>query len=260
MAKDRFCCLKFQCNSCSPGVQVPSCALPIACRLKCGGNVNHPRNTGFVGRIIRRYSILGGYVQARSYICQSLRQSTQPPRLGDISQDVQSLLRRHCSSSDCFLSMPVILEDDRAWQSLRIFNPGVQVIDAPELEWDPPSTAVASTAAVGMFGLPINCAEPSPDGKWLAVLSDMMTVFLLPEALDYALPTGLAVHLDKSIKLCAVSTSDIQMVYLRTIVQFRSKTDNASMQHTHQLCSFMLFLTTCCHILMQVVQQLAMLR
>jgi hypothetical protein len=198
-------------------------------------------------------------MQACSYICQSLRQSTQPARLGDISQDVQSLLRRHCSSSDCFLSMPVILEDDRAWQSLSIFNPGAQVVDAPELEWDPPSTAVASTAAVGNFGLPINCAEPSPDGKWLAVLSDLMTVFLLPEALDYALPTGLAIQLNESIQLCAASTSHIQMVHLRTIVQFRSKTDKASMQHTHQLCSFMLFLKMCCHILTKVVQQLAML-
>lgn len=32
---------------------------------------------------------------------------------------------------------------------------------------------------------PVNCADASPDGRWLAVVGDSMTVLLLPAALDY---------------------------------------------------------------------------
>jgi len=31
----------------------------------------------------------------------------------------------------------------------------------------------------------VNCAAASPDGRWIAVASDALSIALLPEALDY---------------------------------------------------------------------------
>jgi hypothetical protein len=41
------------------------------------------------------------------------------------------------------------------------------------------------TAALGRMPFPVNCADASPDGRWLAVSGDSPTVLLLSEALDY---------------------------------------------------------------------------
>jgi hypothetical protein len=141
-------------------------------------------------------------MQARSYLCTDLRHPRDTPRLGDITFEVQSLLVGHCAASENFLlSAPVILGDDPTWQS--IFDGDLD----PRLDQGVPSSAAASTVAVGRFGSPIQCVEPSPDGRWLAVLSDAVSVTLLPEALDYALTTGLAIHFDDCLKTCAAACS-----------------------------------------------------
>jgi hypothetical protein len=150
-------------------------------------------------------------VQARSYICETLRKSRDPPRLGDLTPDVQSLLVNDCASSEnLFLSAPVVLDDNPSWRAL--FDDGLLAPEDPILAQEPPSGAVAATAAVGRFGWPVNCAEPSPDGKWIAVLLDLMTVVLLPEALDYALSTALGIHFDDCVKMCGSAQPGTAMV------------------------------------------------
>ena len=42
-----------------------------------------------------------------------------------------------------------------------------------------------STVALGPLPIAVNCADTSPDGRWMAVASDSLDVLLLPEALDY---------------------------------------------------------------------------
>lgn len=48
----------------------------------------------------------------------------------------------------------------------------------PSAAWDSLSTS-ARTSVIGPLGAPCNCATPSPDGKWVAVVGDAPMLHLL---------------------------------------------------------------------------------
>lgn len=144
-------------------------------------------------------------MQAQQFLVQSLRAAGATPRLGSHGASIDQAL---APVGDAAGSAFVLLDDVREWRTSQLFNPAA--LDDEEVWRDvmqarPPEQAVAQTAALGPFALPVNCAEPSPDGNWVAVLTDRMTVVLLPEALDYRACAAASLELDPRTRRCAVA-------------------------------------------------------
>ena len=146
-------------------------------------------------------------LQAKSHVCRALRPAGVPPRLGAATPRAQDVIHGGAEVRNLVDSAMVVLDDERAWQELRCCRFAELPPGDPECVTQraapPPADAVASTVAFGRFPTPVNCAEPSPDGAWIAVLTDTMHVVLLPEALDYCMAAGALVELDSTLKRCA---------------------------------------------------------
>lgn len=80
--------------------------------------------------------------------------------------------------------MPVLLENTllNLMPDLREPHHAPLVLGQPIV-----NDCLRDTQILARFHGAINCASPSPCGRWVAVLTDSMTVTLLPEALDYKL-------------------------------------------------------------------------
>jgi hypothetical protein len=87
----------------------------------------------------------------------------------------------------------VLLDDDPEWRARLLLE---------EEAVAPPTTAIASTVVLARFHTPVNAAEPSPDGNWVAVLTDTLTVALLPEALDYHAAAARLLVVDTRVQRC----------------------------------------------------------
>jgi Uncharacterised protein domain (DUF2415) len=136
-------------------------------------------------------------------MCPSLRSPGQAARL----QFMPAGLAEQLASTSTTSAM-VILDDDPAWRAHRVWHTTqLELLNDPGLhqmlEQPPPASCIASTACIGPFPLAVNAAEPSPDGNWLAVLTDTMAVTLLPEALDFHPAASLCLDVDSRLRMCA---------------------------------------------------------
>jgi hypothetical protein len=61
-----------------------------------------------------------------------------------------------------------------------------------------PASCLETTAALGPMPFEVNCADASPDGRWIAVAGDSETVLLLSAALDYSCSAALELEVDLS--------------------------------------------------------------
>lgn len=84
--------------------------------------------------------------------------------------------------------MPVLLEDTllRLMPEICEAHNVAQVAIRPVVQ-----ECLKETQVLARFHGAVNCASPSPCGRWVAVLTDSMTVTVLPEALDYKTRCGM---------------------------------------------------------------------
>ena len=149
--------------------------------------------------------------QAQQYLCPALRGPGAPSRFVAESQAAEALSQLCAAAAPAHRAL-VLLDDDPAWHNIRVFRFHAHDLDDDDvamhqLAGPAPDSALASTTVLGPFPLPVNGAEPSPDGNWLAVLSDTMAVTLLPEALDYNVCAGLMLKLDSRLRRCGAVQS-----------------------------------------------------
>lgn len=78
------------------------------------------------------------------------------------------------------MRMPVLLED-----TLLQLMPEISEAQNFGAERPIVQDCLKETQVLARFHGAVNCASPSPCGRWVAVLTDSMTVTILPEALDY---------------------------------------------------------------------------
>ena len=176
-----------------------------------------------------------GAVQAQQFLLRSMRSTDAAPRLGSHGAYVNEQL---APKGGCPNSAFVVLDDVKEWRTSSVFNPAAaedEVAWREAMQGRAPEEAVAHTAAIGPLALPVNCAEPSPDGNWIAVLTDRMTVMLLPEALDYRTCAAASLEIDLRAKKCGPGCLPV-LLCLRCVYPF-------ALQHV-QRCKYNV--TICC--------------
>eukprot|EP00892_Ulva_mutabilis_P010234 jgi/Ulvmu1/7583/UM038_0006.1 len=123
------------------------------------------------------------------FICHSLRPPNAPGRFGSHTELMSDLLMGQQSNEhDETLKMPIVLEDTlvERMPDLREMTHAADVLRTPIVQ-----ECLSETRVLTRLSGAVNCAQPSPCGRWVAVLTDSMTVMLLPEALDYKLRCGM---------------------------------------------------------------------
>lgn len=147
-----------------------------------------------------------GSSQGRACLLPRLRSPDDAPRLGSAGAAVADVLSSELPQHACIASATVVLDAAlRAHMRLFQIDPAAVATDAValgELDAPPPSDVVGKTVAIGAFHVPVNGAQPSPDGAWIAVTFDSMHVVLLPEALDYHPLAGAALSWDARADRC----------------------------------------------------------
>ena len=141
-------------------------------------------------------------MQGADFICRTLRPPNSPRRFGSQTDLISDLLM--CQAADPTnepMTMPVLLEDTliEHMPDLREMDNAAEVVRRPIVR-----ECMDETRVLTRLQGAANCAQPSPCGQWVAVLTDSMTVTLLPEALDYRLRCSMLLKWP-DVGLCAPS-------------------------------------------------------
>lgn len=128
-------------------------------------------------------------LQAEKFLCHSLRGASVDGRYGVVTELISDLLR---SEEKDFINEPVMMPVIMENTMIRLMPDLMDAHNIPAVAARPMvQESMQMTRILAQFHGAVNCAEPSPCGRWVAVLTDSMTVTLLPEALDYQLRCGM---------------------------------------------------------------------